>query len=364
MKPLFTSKMRGSVGLIASAALGGLLVFAHQDLTGATVSPPRASAAQPETDWVAVGPGLVEPLSGERKIVAPVAGQLRDVMVRPHELVREGTLLAVIDDSEQQARVRAAETEVKFREAERDAALSSGLSSAQRGAEDAVATAERDLWSAWETRDRIETDFRAGTANRDELDRALTTLAATSATLGQRRAELKSIAAQPEPVRPNRADSALAVARAELGVARAALEKTRIRSPLSGVVLTVKKLAGDFASPAPEDIVFTVGDTTLMRVRVEVDERDATGIKLGQDVVIRSDAFASAEFAAHVTDIGAVAKSRTLLGRPPDGVPGRGVVEVLAEITSASPLLPGMKVDAFFKTTSPKQNKELSDATR
>lgn len=88
MKPLFTSKMRGSVGLVASAALGGMLVFAHQDLTGATVAPPRANVAQSDTDWVAVGPGLVEPLSGERKIVAPVAGQLQDVMVRPHNLVR------------------------------------------------------------------------------------------------------------------------------------------------------------------------------------------------------------------------------------------------------------------------------------
>lgn len=307
--------------------------------------PPQSS---PPSGWVAAGPGRIEPISGEIRISAPTAGLIEDLVVRVRDKVAKGALLAVIDDSEQRARVRAAEAEVEFREAERETSASSALPNARRSAEDTVASAEREAWRAQETVDQLVVKHsRAGV-----IDAAQAAWVASEAHLNEARRALDVVLASADAARPSRTESALAVARAELGVAQAALEKTRVRAPREGSILHVGKSAGDMASAAPDDVLVAMGDITRLQCKVELDENDTSNIAVGQRVFLRSDAFPHLDFRGAVAVIGASARPRQLSAPMSQQTAKDNALEVTVELEASTPLIPGMRVDAFFESTN------------
>ena len=65
----------------------------------------------------------------------------------------------------------------------------------------------------------------------------------------------------------------LNVARAEWTLAKAALEKTRIRAPADSTVLQVDAKKGELAMPMSEPALMVLGDVSALRVRAEFDEQ-------------------------------------------------------------------------------------------
>ena len=318
------------------------------------LKPGARAANSASTDWVAAGPGRVEPISGEIRVGTPVAGQIQSILVWPRDKVFKGALLAIIEDSEQQARVKAAEADVAFRESERDVALAAGVPNERRTAEDNVAKAERDMRRDQAAVDQLALKHASG----QEIDTAQTALAASRAKHQELRRALEVLLASVAVQRPSRTESAVTVARAELGVAYAALDKTRVRAPRDGVILQSLKTEGDMASATLEDVLFTMGDIGRLRVRVEIDENDIANISAGQHVIVRSDAFANWDIAGAVTHIGVNARARTLAAQRAIVTPKDNAIDVIVELDASTPLVPGMRVDAFFKPTHVATDKE------
>jgi HlyD family secretion protein len=333
-------------GLLMPKVTGALNVAGN--VTAADTS--KAPAPAPVTaagDWVAAGPGRVEPITGEIRVGSPVAGQIGSILVFPRDKVFKGALLAIIEDSEQQARVKAAEAEVAFRESERDVALSAGVANERRSAEDNLAKAEKDM-----RRDQAALDQLAAThAQAQAIDTAQTALAASRTKFLEMRRALEVVLSSPNAPRPTRTESAVVVARAELGVAHAALDKTRVRAPRDGVILQSLKTEGDMASATLEDVLFTMGDISRLRVRVEVDENDIGNIAAGQGVIVRSDAFTHWDISGVVAHIGVNARARVLGAQRAIVTPKDNAIDVIVELDTSTPLVPGMRVDAFFKPT-------------
>ena len=73
---------------------------------------------------------------------------------------------------------------------------------------------------------------------------------------------------------PSQAEGQLNVARAELLVAEAAIEKMTVRAPIAGSVLQVNAKAGELAAPSSTQPLVLLGDVSALRVRAELDERD------------------------------------------------------------------------------------------
>ena len=83
-------------------------------------------------------------------------------------------------------------------------------------------------------------------------------------------------------------ESAFKLAEAERDLARIALEETRIRAPFSGRITDRKVVLGQqVALSAP---VFTLGDFTPLRVRVNLPENVARKVDSGQRVLISPEA--------------------------------------------------------------------------
>lgn len=100
-------------------------------------------------------------------------------------------------------------------------------------------------------------------------------------------------------------DAAIAQARAQVGMARVDLERTTIKSPISGVVLQRAVDVGQtVAASLQAPTLFTVAqDLSHMEVRAAIDEADVGKLREGLDARFTVDAYPGSEFAATIFQI-------------------------------------------------------------
>ncbi len=101
-------------------------------------------------------------------------------------------------------------------------------------------------------------------------------------------------------------EAVLLQARAQLKYQLDQADKTIIRSPISGTVLSItaqqgETVAAGFSAPT----LITVADLSRLEVRAYVDETDIGKVKLGQPCEVRVEAFAGKVFKGNVTKIAA-----------------------------------------------------------
>jgi RND family efflux transporter MFP subunit len=161
-------------------------------------------------------------------VSAQVAGQIERSDVDLGDVVVSGQELALIDTTAYEAIVR------------------QGAANLAR-ATAAGASAEQDL-------QRVQSLQKAGIASTSDLDTAV-------AEAEQRRADVKA------------AEAALAIA--ELN-----LERSRVRAPFAGAVAQRLASAGDYVSVGAP--IIRLVQTNPLRLRLEVPERDAPAVQVGQ----------------------------------------------------------------------------------
>lgn len=171
-------------------------------------------------------------------------------------------------------------------------------------------------------------DLDEEASNVEQL-RARLTLAQADAARARklRRTGNLSIAALDE------AESALAAAEGALKAAQAKLADRTIRAPISGTVLRSEQQlkVGDMAQP--QQTLFVVGDLTQMQIDAEVDEEDIPRVKLGQEALIRADAFSGRVLDGKVSGI------------TPYGDPVARTYRVHIGLAADTPLLSGMTTE-------------------
>lgn len=282
-------------------------------------------------------------------------GKAADVLVRINDQVKAGDLMIRLEDDDALARLHAAEAEAAVRRRDRDAEGVSRPASERRAAEDAVASAERALHSARMELDRILLARRTGTSSED-VDKARRVVSAAAQKLEQERANQRRVLANPSLPLATRFEAALTAARADLSLAETAVERTRIRAPTDGTVLQVQVRAGETVTPSAENALILFGDVSALRVRAEVEERDAGKVRAGQAVVVRSDAFPGRDFAGKVDRAAQAVAGPRLAARGPRKPSDVEVLDVLIDLEGRPPLLPGMRVDVFFKADATAQS--------
>src|SRR5215467_16282685 len=188
--------------------------------------------------WAAVAPGVVEPRSGQLKIAASVVGRVSEVMVKINDKVATDEPLLRLDDEDAQGRVASAQAQVAMRQKARNE-KSAGKAANRRDAEDAVADAEAALVDARNTFDKAVHAKRSGSGYAATVTAARTAWTRAQDNLDRERAQLRKIEGQSGTPLPTQLEGQLNVARTELRVAIAELEKLIIRAPAAGTVLKV-----------------------------------------------------------------------------------------------------------------------------
>jgi RND family efflux transporter MFP subunit len=105
------------------------------------------------------------------------------------------------------------------------------------------------------------------------------------------------------------AQASLASARAQLGVADANLENTRVRAPFDGTVLRKDAEVGEIVAPAAagggltRTAIVTMADLRTLEVEVDVNEAYIARIQNGQAASVTLDAYPDTSFRGQVRQI-------------------------------------------------------------
>jgi HlyD family secretion protein len=342
LSPVFLSPVVIALVLGTGVALPVARVNAADEVGTAAVAPRPA--------WAASATGRVEPRDGQVNIGTQMAGRVADVAVKVNDRVQLGDLLVRLEEDDLITRVTAAGMEVQVRERERDEEVVKGVALERRQADDAVATAERNLFRARLAFDESAYKLRTGTgATPSEVDKARAQIVTAREQLSTARAAFARVAAKDGVPLATRVESSLASSRADLSLAEAAVERARIRAPFDGSVLNVYAKFGELVAPSPDAALIAFGDLKSLRVKAEVEERDATKITVGQRVVVRGDAFPGRDFEGQVTSVAQAMSAPRIASRGVRRPNDIEVIEVTVALDGLPPLLTGMRVDVFFK---------------
>ncbi len=203
------------------------------------------------------------------KLAPATGGQIAKLWVRKGDRVESGQLLIELWNDDLAAQVKLANTET---------------ASTRASAEEACLIAEDAEREAGRlTRLRAQKLISA-----EEADRAVTRAQAGQASCRAARGNID-------------------VSRGRVSVARAALERTRLRAPFPGTVAEINGELGEFITPSPTGVAtlpaVDLVDNSCIYISAPIDEVDAPAIRPGMEARIRLDAFPQRSFHGRVSRI-------------------------------------------------------------
>jgi HlyD family secretion protein len=309
---------------------------------------PAISAAAAQV-WTASAPGRIEPRSGLIRIGTSLAGKVEAVNVQMNDKVSEGEVLIRIEDKEARARLTAAEAKAATTKKDRDAvAIPAGRENISK-AEDAVFTAERSVTNARFDLDDALAANRKNPSNPSAVVNARRRLADANDRLRQEQNAFATAQNRSGVPAPNALETALIAARSDVTLAETLLDKTRIRAPIAGTVLQIHAKLGELVAPSVELPLVVMGDMSIVRARAEVDEADVSKIRRDHRVFVKNAAYPNKEFEGKVVELAPSLALPRMGSRGARRATDVEVMEVLIDLEGSVPLLPGMRVDVFFR---------------
>ena len=308
--------------------------------------PVAEAATTPTASHAVVAPGRVEPVSEEVAIGTELDGKLAAVLIDEGQTVRRGQVIATLVNADFAARVRSAEAAVAERKAELER-LRNGARPQERGESNAFVTeAGAVLEQARSERERRRYLLERGAISRAEFESADReyNVAQARAEATRQRASLVSAPSRVEDIQ--RAEAEVAAAEARVAEAKAMLAKTVIVSPINGVVLRKHKRTGESVSTQMNGPIAVLGDTSRLRVRVDVDETDVARVWAGQKVTVRAAAYGDKSFAGTVTRVGRILGKKNIRTDEPAERVDTKVLETLVDLDPGTELPVGLRVDA------------------
>ncbi|MFO0594429.1 MAG: efflux RND transporter periplasmic adaptor subunit [Myxococcaceae bacterium] len=294
------------------------------------------------------GNGVVEPSDRETKVAAQVTAVVRAVAVAEGQQVKKGSLLVQLDDTVEQAALQSAEADLQGERATLGRVLKGvRVEDKDAVAADAQAARARAELSAGVLA-RTEQLAKTGAATPDELERAKRQAQTDDATARASDARLRAAEAgsRIEEVALQRAR--VAAAEARVAQARAQVERLSVRAPLDGEVLQVRIRPGELYSFQGAEPLVVMGDTSKLRVRMDVDERDVARLKIGEKAWVMADAFGDQKFAGRVVELGRRFGRKNVRTDDPIEKNDTKVLETVLELEGTPPLVVGQRVTSFI----------------
>jgi HlyD family secretion protein len=328
----------GGVGVVAALNLGVLARRAPAESTAETAAPSPAVAA----------PGIVEPKSESIRVASQVGGKLLQVLVDEGDAVTQGQVLAELINDDYKARLASAEAELAAREADARRVENGARAEERRGAEADLRQAEADVAHAKADHARTQQLFDEKVISRAEMDRAEQALRVSQARADSLRERRTLVDSESREEDRARAKADVALARARVQEARAMLDKTVVRSPISGIVLRRHAKAGESVSTQFDSPIVTLADRSSVRVRMDVDESDIARVRVGQAAYVTADAFGTRRFPGTVVRVGQILGKKNVRTDEPTERVDQKVLETLIELEDGKDLPLSLRVRAYL----------------
>ncbi len=298
----------------------------------------------PEGEWIGAL-GIIEPASPVVALGPGMAGRISLVKAHEGDLVEQGQILVELEQSVEQAALAAAEADVGAAKAE--------LARTQRGRPLDIVAAESELAAAQSRAElsqnvyeRVRMAAEGDGATRDEVDRARHTAEADAATARRSKAHRNAS-------RGNRhedvlaASARLAAAKARRDQASAVLDRMRITSPIAGQILSIGFQPGEYVQPGGNPVI-EVGDTSRMRTRLDLDERDVGRIAIGAQVIVTIDGQPHRRSEGSVIDLCRIMGARNAASATNADRDDMVVLDVVVALENSTGLVTGQRVFAYI----------------
>ena len=329
------------------------LLAANQAGTQTAAAPTAPARPAAKVVWATTAPGRVEPKGGKVQLRTEASGRITQLHAGAGDTLRKDYLIAQLRDDDALARLVQARAEVAVRLGERDEDTeepeTNQLVLDRRKASDELAVAERSVQAKWEAFDATYLKHLAGGASEKDVQAARAAITTAEQDVAKKARALAALRATKDMPLPTRLDSGLTLARGDLRLAEIAYNNTRIRAPIDGTLLRFDAKVGEMASPSGRTPFAVFGDMSAIQVTAEVQERDISKVRVGQAVVVRSNAFGDSEFAGKVTEVAPMVGLPGLRAQGPGQQLDAEVLEVKIELEGKPPVMPGMRVDVYFK---------------
>ncbi len=294
------------------------------------------------------GNGVVEPAQRETKVAAQVSALIAQVLVKEGDRVKAGDLLVQLNNAVELAALEAAEADLTAEKANLARTLR-GLRVEDKDAVQAdsqAAKARAELSASIAA--RTEQLAKTGAATVDELDRAKRQAQTDGATYQATQARFRAAEAgsRIEDIAFQRARVQAADAR--VVQAKANLERLAVRAPIDGEILQVKVRVGELYSFSGAEALLIMGDTSKLRVRMDVDERDVARVSVGATAYVTADAFGNRRFTGKVVEIGRRFGRKNIRTDDPVEKNDTKILEVVIELDNNELLLTGQRVTSFI----------------
>jgi HlyD family secretion protein len=308
-------------------------------------------------------------------------GTIKDVLVQEGQSVKAGQVLAVLDDTTQQASLKQALANLQSAQAALDKVLEpvnpddiaiaeANVKSAQASySSQASSTSAASIQSAYlkyqqalanvataqqaqnDAGGRYSTDdpnyqkalaatgqatFNADIARLNyESSQQGTSLLSATANIALNQAKLAQVKAGPTQISIDQAQASVISAQISYAQAQHQLDQTQLKAPFDGVISQINLQSGEPAS----GVVMVITDTSSLHVDANVDETNIMKIQPGQKVEFTVDALPGAALTGTVQRVDPLADTTgTVIEYP---------VHILLDPTNA-PIKPGMTANATF----------------
>ncbi|NET58440.1 MAG: HlyD family efflux transporter periplasmic adaptor subunit [Symploca sp. SIO2E6] len=235
-------------------------------------------------------PGTTKPVR-EVSVSSQIEGRLLKLNVDVGDRVRQGQILAQIDDTLLLTAVNEAQAEL--------AALESEVAQAQNQVSNAKARAkqaELEFEQAQIDARRLNLLYQEGAISQQEAE-----LTQTAAATAQQNvvAAKEQISTEQKAVRA--AQGRVKAQQAVVAQNRERQSYALLAAPMNSIVLEKVTEPGDLVTPGSE--VLKLGDFSRVKVEIPVSDLELANIQVGQAVSVRLDAFASQSLAGEVIRI-------------------------------------------------------------
>lgn len=251
-------------------------------------------------------------IADESSNIAPkVAGKVIDVSVNVGQFVRQGSVIARIDDKD--ARLNLAEAKARLNQAiigvrQAEARLGLGpngkfdsasipeVRAAAANYEQAQAELKQAEANEKRYRELVETGDVAMITYEQYRTARDTARARANSAKQQLEAAINNAKQNNEAIKS--AQAAVEAARTQVATAEQAIADTIVRAPFSGFISSRPTAVGEFVTSA--SVIATILRTNPIKVQIQVAEADVPYVSIGRGVSIEVDAYKDRKFAGTV----------------------------------------------------------------
>jgi HlyD family secretion protein len=230
-----------------------------------------------------------------------VPGRIVDLPVDEGQQVKQGDLLARLDDADYKQKVRIDESTVEVRQSNLALTLAGTREQEIKASQQAMIDAEADLEEKKLDNDRAQTLFAKDEIAAQDRDLAATALKRAEATFkaAQQRYNEAVEGSRKEDIAIARAN--LAQANANLGLSRIDLNYATLLAPSTGVITVRQAELGEVVAPGTP--VVTLADLDHIWLRAYIAETDLGRIHWGQDATITTDTYPGKRYQGRISFI-------------------------------------------------------------